>query len=177
MENVKPNLDINRSNNPVGAADPTAPANAFSWEAPEFEYHEKPKSWVFAIGGAAAVLSVAFLFLKQYLPIAVVILGTIVFYIQAFRKPEKITINIDDSGITIKDRSFTFDDLKSFWTANTPTADILYFERAGRWQPPLSILVIKQNLDSLRGFLEQYLPEQKTRSEELGDRISRFMKF
>lgn len=153
-----------------------------AWEAPEFTQYERGSRWLIVIWVIALVLSSAALWyyhltffgiVSAIVPLAAAAALTG----QSRVKPQMIRISLTNSGIEYQDEVYAWNQLKSFWFVARPQGLTLMIETLRRVVPFLSIEVINVDPGTIRSFLAAHLPEQFDRTEELGDRLSRFFRF
>ena len=157
----------------TGAADTTR----IAWEAPAFAYYEKTWLWMGGVVLVGLIFLGVFFLLKDYSAMAVVVAGTAVFLQQARKKPEQIQYAVDNDGIKVGDKLFSWTELKSFWLIDEAGGGHLYLETTNRLLPVRTIHLANVEPSEVRARLVQHLPERTTRTEELADRILRIIKF
>ena len=148
-------------------------SQVFEWNAPEFEYHEKGKSWILGLIGIAVVLIVLFVFIKNWLGIVVTILMAVLIYQYAFKKPEMMHFILTKEGLVVGDKLFKFDSLKSFWIT---IEGVLHVDTRQVLPPRLSIGLESVDVEALEKFLEHYLPKVDRKVDDSSDRLSRWLK-
>ncbi|MDO8471901.1 MAG: hypothetical protein Q7S64_01955 [bacterium] len=149
-----------------------------SWRAPEFYFYAKNRNWFYSVVGVVALVVVLFLVLKSFdwSFALVIIFGLFVLLQKANHKPETIAINITPQGLVIGEKSYVFEQFKSFHL--TDHGDYLSVDfPPKKFGFPVSILVAEENTTRLREVLGKYLPEEPTAKEYLNDRITRWFRF
>ncbi len=148
------------------------------WQAPEFIYYEKSRTWylvvviIFAALIAFAIISKSFL-----MGIAFFVAGAI-FYLYAQKKPARLDIAITDKGIKYHDRLFPYENLRSFWiTYEPPYSKLLNVGTKYLTVPKLSIILTDQDPVALRKILIEELPEDEKMDEGAVDHFSRRIRF
>lgn len=147
-----------------------------AWEAPEFEYYEK--NWRWYVGLIMIVLALAtwFYLTRNYSAIAVVTLAAILIYQHASRSPQNIKYTLDLEGFKIKDKLYSWDQLKSFWIVINQGSSHLYLETTNRPFTIKAVHLDNVDLDELRARLIRHLPEQSTYGERLTESFIRWFK-
>lgn len=156
-----------------------------SWEAAEFYYYPKNKYWILGIG--VLLLGCAFLFYagaqyfhyqmvtSDYLLIIFLVLVIFVFAQYGHVEPKRFLTELNQDGVVIRGRFYSYNDLHSFWLIEEPNP-ILYFETS-LLGIPLSSLLEEQEIEEVRNYLLRYLPEHSTAVEHLTDKLNHFLRF
>jgi len=85
-----------------------------TWQAPAFKYYPKDVSWYW-MSFIISILVMAFaIWQKNFLFAVFIFLAEISVLILARRQPELLKFKIDDKGITIIDKTYSFSDLEEF---------------------------------------------------------------
>ena len=150
---------------------------AFFWEAVEFESHEKSRGWFAYLIIAAVILAAAFIYLKLWLAVAVVVAATFALGSQAHSSGKKKNYAIYNQGVTIDNRVYTFDQFKSFWIFPYQDRVVIRFEQLRRFSLPVEMPIETENPDQIRLFLAKHLPEEEEKGEDVMDTINRWIKF
>lgn len=132
------------------------------WDVLEHTYTEKSNDWyasVFIIAGALVALM---FYLKNYLSVALVIIGTFTFLLLAVRKPEIITVKLTKSGITAGDTTYPYSTLDAFSVYEHENVHKIILESKSFFAP-LHVIPIAEGVDleEVREFLLDYLPEKE----------------
>lgn len=148
-----------------------------SWEAPEEINYQHNSSWYTTIIIIALVLIGIFIWMKQYTAVAVVVAIVLVLFSQAKTKTKIVRYTLTPEGINFKEKTYSFEQIKSFWISQGITYPKLTLEKPGRFSVPITIYLTKININELRSFLLQYLPEVQTQTTDYQESVSHFMKF
>jgi hypothetical protein len=148
----------------------------FSWQASEYTFYKKSPLWYFVILVLALLCIGAAIYFRQWILIAVIVMFVIVLIQYSRRKPEMRNYALNEQGIKIDDKTYSFKQFKSFWIIKTAEETSLNLEPLKRLSPIITISLSGVRTEDLRQILVKYLPEQK-REEELIDRISKKLKF
>lgn len=152
-----------------------------SWEAPEFDYIEKEPFW-FVTGVVAAIILIAFALFQGNLLFAIFILiASMVVYSWAKRRPEVITISLNENGVKIGSYSFhPWSDLEYFALLQSHEKHDklaeLVLKKKESISPFVKIHIPPDNLEVIREFTLQFLPEEEY-EEPFADAIGRIVKF
>ncbi len=130
-----------------------------SWQAPDFVYYKKTRNWFIIISVIAIILLILFYFMKQYTGMAVVAVAVLAIFSGVKKKPNMIKYVLSDKGITYKNKTYEFENLKSFYMIIEMGIPKLYLEQTGVFKPALLIIIGKINPQIIRSFLLSKLPE------------------
>ncbi len=150
--------------------------NTINWQAPEFTYFEKSKSWFLISGLITAALFAWAIFSKNMLFALLIALGYFSLTAFAFKKPKLINLTISSHGIKINDALYSFDNLKSFWIFyNPPGVKEISLRSKKTIMPYIKIPLGNKNPAEIRQFLIKYIPE-KRHPESLLDNLAKSLK-
>jgi hypothetical protein len=98
-------------------------------------------------------------------------------YIYALKQPRIINFKISGKGITIEDKLYTYQELKSFWIFyEAPEIKELSIRSKKLLMPLIKIPLDEQDPTLIRRTLIKFIPEIK-QEQSLVDIISRNLKF
>lgn len=148
-----------------------------SWDAPEFIYYEKTSDWYWALGIITLALFVIAVFGRNFLFGTFILLGAFTIILYASKRPRIIHIVATGAGVTIDDRLFPFEHLKSFWIFyRVGGIKELSLQSEKALVPYIKIPLGDANPNEIRDFLLQFLRE-KTQEESLIDIIVHRLRF
>jgi hypothetical protein len=147
----------------------------FTWPVPEFEKHNRPKSWY--IGGIAlgiilillSIITPNYFFDKpNFLFAVIIIIGALVLIMNDGREPHRVKFSITDEGLMVGKKFIDFDELKNFSVVYKPRQNIknLYFEFKSSLKYRLSIPLLDMNPLPIREYLLKYLAEDLERTDK-----------
>ncbi len=170
MDDIKTNKQMDFGQKPIKE-------QSITWISPEFVRYPKTKNWYIVISIIGLVLAGLFVWLKNYMATAICILAPTVFFIMSREKIKKRTCTLDKNGLTIDEKIYSFDELKSFWIVDADLASTLYLETTRKFRAPITIYLAKVDQEKIRSFLSQFIAEQKGKQETSQDKISRIIGF
>lgn len=147
-----------------------------SWKAPEFHHYKKNEWWFPLQALVTLVLTAFFVLTKQYLVAIIVVLGAITIYQLAHQEPEVSPVIFSPDGIKFRGQLILYNRLKSFWIIEAGSVRKLYLQKIERLSAPVSIPVVREDVEKIRDFLKNYLPERTDAQEDLADRVNRLLK-
>ncbi len=138
------------------------------WKVPEYEKHERTKSW-YIIATTVALLLLLFSFVTlNFLFAVIIIVVALVVIIHDGREPDKIKVSITDEGVFVGKKFFDFDEFRNFAVVYKPHQEVknLYFEFKSFIRPRLSIPLQNVNPLSIRKNLLKYISEDLDRTDQ-----------
>lgn len=148
-----------------------------NWTGDEFVYHQKSARWFMQFAAFAAVLAaLAYLISKEFVPMGVVILVSIVFGVLAVRKPRKLAYTIDDQGVQIGERRYPFEQFKSFSINASDGAHAIWLMPLKRFMPILTIYFDPMDEERVANTLALVLPFEQREPDAI-DRLMHSIHF
>jgi hypothetical protein len=140
----------------------------FTWPVPEFEKHDRPKSWY--IGGIAIgiIFIIYAIYTSNFLFAVIIIIGALVLIMNDGHEPHKVRFSITDEGLLVGKKFIDFDELKNFSIVYKPRENVknLYFEYKNSFKYRLSISLLDMNPLPIREYLLKYLTEDLERTDQ-----------
>jgi len=148
------------------------------WTFPEYEEKPRKSSWYIGFGIIIAFLVGSAIITDNYLFAVVLILFSLILFLQNWHKPEEILFQLTPQGVVIGKTSVEMRDITEFWIAyDPPYTEKIYFSFSSPLRPMLGIPLQGNNPLMIREYLLQYLPENLDREEEpASDAIARVLK-
>lgn len=84
------------------------------WTGKEYEYKDKKDDWYWILGIIVVALALVSILLKSYVFAIVVLAAGFALGVGALKRPEEHTFRIDDRGVSIGDRLYTYERIISF---------------------------------------------------------------
>lgn len=143
----------------------------FEWNADEFEYYEKGKNWKWGLIVVSILFFGLFLLTANYTAMLLVIVGALVIYQYAFKRPRKLHYIVSRDGITIGEKLARFNEFKNYWIS----ADgFLYFNK--QWPPRLAVKLDSVDVNLLDDFISNFLDKVDRSDRDTGDKIGKVLK-
>lgn len=134
------------------------------WSAEEFEYSEKSVDWFWAVGVVAVGFAILSIFLGNLLFAILITISAFTLSLHAVKKPRSISFEINDEGVIIDKKLYTYNTLESFWIINKEKIII----KSKKAVVPFLIIPFQNiNPKTLREFLIKNLKEEEM-SEPFG---------
>ena len=148
-----------------------------SWEAPDFEDHERNASWYVAAGAFALALFAYSIYTSDWFFAVVVVALVIVTFKYLKISPKTNTYGISRVGIQVNEKLYSYDQLHSFWIVYQPPTKVLNVLTTRRYMPQLSMQLVDQDPVMIKKILKKFMPEQEKRGENPIDKVTRMLKF
>jgi len=132
----------------------------FSWQTPEYIHTQKTSDWYWTVGIIASALVLTSVIFGNYLFGLVLAIGTFTLTLFTLRKPNVITIEINDKGVRVDSTLYPFHTLDSFGVSDDQHHGIRLFLRSKKVVMPLITLpLVEKDAEEIRVFLADYLKE------------------
>jgi len=132
------------------------------WSAPEYEHREKSGDWFWALGVVVFASSAAAAIFGNYFFAILLVLGGVLLGYMTLREPETVDFELNEKGLKIRDKLYSYPEIKSFWVdKEKPTL----FIKSGRvFIPILNIPIEEESKDKIHAaFLAKNIPEEEMR--------------
>jgi hypothetical protein len=149
-----------------------------SWPIPEFDRHERKKSWYIIAIAALLALMIYAIYTANFLFAVILIFLLIIFYLDDRQGAKEISFKITTDGITIGEKSYFYKEIKNFYVIyEPPEVKNVYFVFKNIAKPRIRIPLFDQNPVIIREVLLKHLEEDLEKEyEPVSDRIGRFLK-
>ncbi len=133
------------------------------WQVLEYPHDPKHPNWFWLLGGAVIVGAIVAVLFKNFLLAILIVLGGFTSMMFGARRPEVIRCALSDKGITIKNRLYLYEQLKSFWVdAEHPVEPRIIIEAKKMFLPHILIpLGEGVSAEQVRSYLARFLTEEK----------------
>ncbi len=139
-----------------------------SWQVPEYEKHERNKSWYILAGVIGLLFLIYAIYTKNFLFAVIIIVVALIIILHDSREPDLIKVSITDEGMIVGRKFYDYDEIKNFSIVYKPKQEVrnLYFEFKSALRQRLSIPLGDMNPLSIRENLLKYLPEDLDRTDQ-----------
>lgn len=173
-----------QSNQPDGASEDVVGTQssftaspAVTWSASEYVAHHKTSSWYIGLGVLAGLAAaVVFLMTRDFITLGSIVIVAILFGVFASRKPNVLQYALDESGVTIADKHFPYDEFKSFSIYDEGGLRSIFLLPLKRFMPGLSLYYPPDLEDEVIGTMSLYLPHEE-RQPDAVDRLMKRVRF
>lgn len=108
------------------------------WSALEYEEKNRSSDWFWALGIIVVTSSIATIIFENYFFATLIILSGILLGFFAIKKPDTIIYELNQKGLTIRNRLYPYENIKSFWI-QTELKPILFIHSERAFMPILSM--------------------------------------
>ncbi|MBI2068912.1 MAG: hypothetical protein HYT67_02335 [Candidatus Yanofskybacteria bacterium] len=145
----------------------------FQWNAPSF-YYNPQKKYLALIVIALMAGAVALLFYDRDMLLAIfLMLSSLVLVLYINKRPGVSKIRVDQTGVSINDRTYYYRELKSFWIDYTPYGPKELSLEARKWYlPHIKVSLEQEDPLELRSLMVNFVPE-RVHEQSLVDFIAR----
>lgn len=163
-------------NNPEQPAyEPTL--EPIQWSTAEFIEHEKSSSWYLMFGGST-ILIAAFVLLitEEWLATAVILVVAATAAFFASRPAQTRKYEINEDGIKVDNRLFSFEDFKSFSVVEEGDKDSIWLKPMKKFVPFTIIYFEPKDEEQIIMALSAFLPHEARELDKL-DQLTRKLRF
>lgn len=152
--------------------------DAFVWETPAWERHERGKNWYVLMTLGAVLLALYGVFTSNYLFSFIIILIAIILVLAGNEPPHAHLIQVGNNGVVVDGRLYFYDDLHNFSIIyHPPETKVLYLEHRRPIQPRLRISLGDEDPVAIRSHLRQFLTEDlDLQDEHFSDTLAKLLK-
>jgi hypothetical protein len=153
------------------------PSQSVSWTASEFIVHVKSAVWYLKLALAALVLAVIIVLItRDVISGVVIIFGAIFLGIYAARQPRQLQYVIDNRGLTIGDKLYSYDEFKSFSIVTEGAFSSLVFMPLKRFAVVTTAYYAPEDESKILAVLSARLPYEEPRRDAV-DNLMRRIRF
>lgn len=152
-----------------------------SWQAPEFEYHQKDVSWYWLSLIIAIILLALAVWQKNFLFAVFVVIAWLAIVLLGRQPPTIWNFRIDEKGIQIglpnsdpaSIKFYSYDEIDGF---DIHEGRSLIFKTKKRLSPYLKINFPAEQEEKIKNFLQKYISKEEY-DESLADSFSKLIRF
>jgi len=137
------------------------------WTILEYEKHERGTLWHILMLSTGIALVVYGLLSDNFLFALIIILFSIIMFLQANQEPQQISFGITELGVIVGNRFYAYSEFESFHIIyQPPSVKTLFFETRSVFRPTLRVPLLDVNPVDIRFTLSEYISEDLTKEEE-----------
>jgi len=141
------------------------------WKTLEYSEKDRGADWFWAVGIIVASIAVSAIILDNLLFAIFVIIAGIALVLQVLKKPDLITVRIDDRGVEMDGVLYLYQSLDAFWIEHFGENDFQLLVRSQKVLVPYLVANIEDiSVRELRELLLEHL-EEKEMHEPLSQKI------
>ncbi len=147
------------------------------WEASEYVDHEKANGWYGILAfGAVVVMVLVYLLSKDIFATVMIAIAVILFGVVAARKPRTLSYLVDQKGIKIADKLYTYENFKTFSVIQDGAIHSIQLLPLKRFMPPLVLYYPPDQEQDVVETLGRYIPYQD-KAQDTFDRLMARIRF
>lgn len=148
-----------------------------TWTASEYIAHDKGLGWFVLLGiGLFVIIGLIYLVTKDIFASVLVGIAGITFGVFSVRPPRILKYEIHPQGIVIGDKSYSFNEFKSFAINDDGPIPSVLLMPLKRFLPPITVFFDPKEGDSIIDALANYLPHE-LREPDMVDRLMSRIRF
>ena len=148
-----------------------------AWTASEFVAHNKSASWYAGLSGAAVVIAgIIWLVTRDIVTAVIVMSGIALLGVYASRKPRQESYALDEHGLSIGNRHYSYQDFRSFSLVPEGAFVGIEFAPLKRLATYTTVYYDPADEERILGILTEHLPMEPPRSD-MTDRLMRQIHF
>jgi hypothetical protein len=148
-----------------------------TWSASEFIAHEKSFTWYVVLGVVTVIVAAfIFLFTRDVISTAVIVVVAIVLGYAATRKPRTLPYKLDGEGLTIAEKFYPYNQFRSFAVTDQGPFSSIVFMPLKRFMTLIEIYYEPKDEERIVNLLSERLPLE-THTLDPVDRFMRHIRF
>lgn len=132
-----------------------------SWKTIEYLHREKTSDWYWIVGIITISIALISIILNNVIFAILIIISSFTLSLFASKKPELITVDINNLGITVGKNHYPYKDLDSFWIETRDAHPRILFKSKKVFMPFIMVLLEDVEPESIRELLSKYLLEEE----------------
>lgn len=148
-----------------------------SWNAIEFEEHEKGPGWYLTFAIIAALFVLYELFIKDWFGAITLAIVAVVAYMFSRLKPQDVLVQLTDRGLLLNNFFVPYSNVQHFWFVEQHASPMLHIETNAFINQYVVVHLHDQSVEQVRQVLQPYIAEIGFDQEPLSHRIGRFFRF
>ncbi len=150
--------------------------NKLTWETYEYLHTEKTSDWYWIVGIVTLSMAIIAIILNNVIFGILIIVASLVLSLFASRKPDIVTIVLDNAGVTFGKTRYPYSSLESFWFESNDAHPRVLFKSNRMFMHYLVIHADNEDADDIRDFLRQHLREEE-HTEPLLEKVLIYLGF
>ncbi|MFA5841422.1 MAG: hypothetical protein WC835_00445 [Candidatus Paceibacterota bacterium] len=132
-----------------------------SWRGYEYEYREKTRDWYWALVIVSIAVAIAAIIFQNYLFAVLIIVSAFSVAVHSYQPPEEKEFRIDERGIKIGKKLYTYQNIESFWINDKMQPPQLFFKLKRPILPLIIIPIGTANSEKIKEILFNNLHEEE----------------
>lgn len=150
----------------------------FSWSFKEYEKHVRSTRWYWLMSIIGLAMLIFAILSQNYLFAIIIVLFSIIIFLQDKNDPIEIPFAIAETGIIIGNKYYRFSELKDFWVIyNPPEVKVLYFGLKEVFKHRLHIPLGDIDPRPIHEYISRFVTENLEEEDEpFSDKMGRLLK-
>jgi len=134
-----------------------------TWNTIEHEYTEKTQNWYWIIGIVAISIALIAIIFNNVLFAVLVIVGVFTLTLLATKKPQELSIELNQRGVRVNEILYPYTTIDSFWVEEEIDTPRILIKSNKTFAPLLVILIEPDQVsgDIVHDFLLNHLDEEE----------------
>lgn len=147
-----------------------------SWETVEYLHTDKTSDWYWIVGIITVSIAVIAVILNNVIFGILIVVASFTLSLFASRKPDIVSVNIDNLGITFGRSHYSYTDLDAFWVETRDSLPRILLKSKKTFMPYIVILIEDESPNEIKHILSQHLKEEE-HTEPLMEKILMYFGF
>ena len=130
-----------------------------SWNAPEHFHVEKRQDWYWSVGIVTLTISAVSIILGNIITGIFVLVAAVALVIHASHPPRIVYHEINDRGLIVHDKFYSFLNLESFWIPHDDIPPRLILKSRKMMMPYIVIFIDECDPEDIREVMLKYIAE------------------
>ncbi len=152
----------------------TNPSNTVSWTEVEFVAHKKSLVWYIGLGLAAAVVAtLVYIYNHDLVSVIVIVIAAVFLGFVANRQPRDLDYQVDDTGIKIGEKFYTYNNFRSFFVGDEGSISSVVLQPLKRFMPFITIYYPSDKEKAILEVLNKHLPVDNSHHDAIDSLLRR----
>lgn len=138
-----------------------------SWNAPEHFHVEKSPDWYWAVGIITLAISAVTIILGNIITGIFVLVAAVALVIHASQPPRIVYHEINDRGLIVHDKFYSFLTLESFWIPHDELPSKIILKSRKMFMPYIILFIDEIDPEEIREIMLRYIAETEHREHFL----------
>jgi hypothetical protein len=131
-----------------------------SWHCHEYFHTEKTSDWYWIVGIITITIAVVAIILNNVIFAILIIVSSFTLCLFASRRPDLVSISIDNLGLTVSKKRYPYGILESFWVETGEHYPRILFKTKKSFSNNLVIFIEEVEPEKIRELLLAHIKEE-----------------
>lgn len=152
------------------------------WSALEYEERDRNSDWFWALGIIVVTSSITAIIFENYFFAVLILLSGFLLGFFALKKPDTVTYELNKKGLTIRNRLYPYENIKSFWIQigehpEMNVKPILFIHSERVFMPILSIPIHETIAEDIHSIMLSKNVTEEEMKEHASEKIMEVLGF